>query len=495
MSAMLNQVRQTIESHSMLKRDDRLVVAVSGGPDSVALLHILARLRHEYRLHLTMAHLHHGLRTGEADRDEAFVRRLSAEMGIACVCRRADVRALQRKSGRSLEETGREERYRFFQEAAERCGAVKIAVGHHRDDQAETVLLHLLRGSGLGGLRGILPVRDGRIIRPLLDVGRKEILEFLRNEGIPYMTDSSNESIMFLRNRIRNELIPELTSRYNPRLIEALCRMADLFRREDDYLREVVRQTISGWTAGENIANVAIPVAEFIALHEAIQGRIVKCLLESAAPSQNGIGCRHVESVLMLARREDCRCLSLDLPFGIVVERERNILRIRKTGERRVGRKRIEKKTPPGYEYKVEIPATVYLDEIGLAVRLEWSAKPKQNEMMRRPEIAFMDYDRMVLPLVLRNMRPGDRISPLGLGGTKKLKGYFIDRKIAATRRSEIPLLVDAESIVWIGGERISERVRVTEKTRRVLKAGIVVGDIFRKPDGIGTCPRTSEII
>jgi len=491
--AMLNQVRQTIESHSMLKRGDHLVVAVSGGPDSVALLHILARLRNEYQLHLTTAHLHHGLRTGEADRDEAFVRRLSAEMGIACVCRRADVRALQRKSGRSLEETGREERYRFLQAAAERCGAMKIAVGHHRDDQAETVLLHLLRGSGMGGLRGILPVRDGRIIRPLLNVGRTEILEFLRNEGIPYMTDSSNESIMFLRNRIRNELIPELTSRYNPRLIEALCRMADLFRREDHYLREVVRQTIGGWAAGGDFGNVAIPLAEFRALHEAIQGRIMKCLLESAAPSQNGIGCRNIESVLILARRDDCQYLSLDLPFGIVVERERGILRIRKRGERRVGRKRIERATTSRYEYKVEIPTTVYLDEIGLMVRLEWSAKPTLNEMLRRPEIGFMDYDRLVLPLVLRNMRPGDRINPLGLGGTKKLNEYFIDRKIAATRRREIPLLVDAESIVWIGGERISERVRITEKTRRVLKAGISSGTYCGSPMGSERVPGSQK--
>ena len=244
---MLNQVRKTIETHSMLDQGDHLVVAVSGGPDSVALLQILARLTDEYRLRLTAAHLNHGLQGGRSGREEAFVRRLSAGMGIACICKTVDIGSLQRGKGRSLEEIGREERYRFLDETAEQCGAVKIAIGHHRDDQAETVLIHLLRGSGPEGLRGILPVRDGRIIRPLLDVGRAEILEFLRREGLPYMTDSSNVSPVFLRNRIRNELIPELTANYNPRLVAGLCQTAGIIRREDDYLQGVVRRIIDGW--------------------------------------------------------------------------------------------------------------------------------------------------------------------------------------------------------------------------------------------------------
>ena len=226
----------------MLEPGDRLVVAVSGGPDSVALLRLLSLLTDEYRLGLTAAHLNHGLRKGEADEEEAFVRGLCDGMGIACIGRRIDIRALRATKRGSLEELCREERYRFLAETAEKCGAVKIAVGHHRDDQAETVLLHLLRGCGPEGLRGILPVRGGRIIRPLLEVGRSDILAFLAAEGLPYMTDSSNASPLFLRNRIRNELIPRLAADYNPRLIEGLCQTAGIIRREDDYLRGVVRQ-------------------------------------------------------------------------------------------------------------------------------------------------------------------------------------------------------------------------------------------------------------
>jgi tRNA(Ile)-lysidine synthase len=471
--AMLNQIRKTIQTHSMLEQGDHLVVAVSGGPDSVALLRVLALLTDEFRLSLTTAHLNHGLREEEADEEEAFVRRLSDGMGIACICNKTDIRTLAEGKRRSLEEIGREERYRFLQETAENCGAVKIAVGHHRDDQAETVLLHLLRGSGPKGLRGILPVRDGRIIRPLLNVGRSDILAFLRREGLTYRSDSSNESPLFLRNRIRNELIPGLAANYNPRLIAGLCQTAGIIRREDDYLRGVVRQIIRCWGIDPGNEEVALPVADFLVLHEAIQGRIIKCLLEGATPSRNGIGYRHVESVLILARRPAGRCASLNLPFRIRVERKGGILLIRKEGERRARKQ--ERINPPRFEYRVEIPATIHLSEIDRTIRLEWIEKPRILEMKERPETAFMDYGCIVPPLIIRNMRPGDRVAPLGTGGTKKLKDYFIDRKIAASSRDGIPLLVDAGSIIWIAGERISERVRVTESTRKVLKAEIVV--------------------
>ena len=472
---MLKQIRKTIETHSMLERGDHIVVAVSGGPDSVALLRVLALLKDEFQLSLTTAHLNHGLRKEEADRDEAFVRSLSAGMGIACICKKMDIRALQEGKGQSLEEIGREERYRFLHETCKQCGAVKIAVGHHRDDQAETVLHHLLRGSGTAGLRGMLPVRDGRIIRPLLDVGRAEILEFLRREGVSSMTDSSNKSPLFLRNRIRNELIPELVAHYNPQLIGALCQTAGIIRREDDYLTGVVRQIIGRWGIAPGCGEVALPLPDFFALHEAVQGRIIKWLLEGMAPWRNGIGYRHIEAVLVLAHRACSRCVSVDLPFRIRVECERGILRIRKEEIRRARNKNGERKTLSRFEYRVEVPATIHLSEIDKTIRLEWIGKPQLGEMKNRPETAFMDYECMTPPLILRNMRPGDRVEPLGTGGTKKLKDYFIDRKIAARSRGEIPLFVDAGSIVWIAGERISERVRVTGKTKKVLKAEVVI--------------------
>jgi tRNA(Ile)-lysidine synthase len=471
--AMLNKIRKTIAAHSMLKRGDHVVVAVSGGPDSVALLRLLSLLIDEFRLHLTTAHLNHGLRQGEADDDETFVRRLSEGMGIACICKRIDIRTLKEERQGSLEEICREERYRFLDETAEKCGAMKIAVGHHRDDQAETVLLHLIRGSGPEGLRGILPVREDRIIRPLLEVGRADILEFLRREGLVYQSDSSNDSPLFLRNRVRNELIPRLAADYNPRLTEGLCQTAGIIRREDDYLRGVVRQIVHRWGIDPGSDEVALPIADLVNLHEALQGRIIKWLLEEAAPLRNGIGYRHIEAVLLLTRRPAGRCASLDLPFRIRVERAGGLLRIGKEKERKARNR--ERINPPRFEYPVEIPVAIDLREIGRTIHLARIEKPPIREMKSNPEIAYMDYDRITPPLLLRNMRQGDRVAPLGMGGTKKLKDYFIDRKIAASRRGCIPLLVDAGSIIWIAGERISERVRVTEKTRSVLRAELVV--------------------
>jgi tRNA(Ile)-lysidine synthase len=467
---MLKKIRETIETHSMLEGGDHVVVAVSGGPDSVALLCVLALLTREYQLRLTTAHLNHGLRAGESDGEETFVRRLSADMGIDCISRKTDILSLPKGKGCSLEEAGREERYRFLSETAEGCGANKIAVGHHRDDQAETVLLHLLRGSGRSGLRGMLPVREGRIIRPLLEVGRDEILAFLKARGALYMTDSSNRDSRFLRNRIRNELIPSLIQQYNPRLVEGLCRTAGIIRREDDYLTGVVLGILENWGIHQGCREAALPLARFNLLHEAIQARVVKWLLEEVSGLGKGIGYRHVEAVLLLARPIGGGAATLNLPSLIRVLRDGDVLRIKKEAQN--GRK--QRSVPLDFEYPVEIPGTVYLAEIDTTVRLEWVEKMSPAQMKEMPEAAFMDYDRMTPPLTLRNRRPGDRVTPLGTGGTKKLKDYFIDCRIPLSQRSRIPLLVDSRSILWIGGERVSEWSRVTDRTRRVLTAQIV---------------------
>jgi len=340
---MLKRIRKTIADCSLLERGDHLLVAVSGGPDSVALLRAMVALSPEYELRLTAAHLNHGLRGAEAHAEEVFVRSLCAGMGIPCLCKAVDIRALRKGRGMSLEEIGREQRYRFLDETAKTCGASKIATGHHRDDQAETVLINLLRGSGLEGLKGIPPVRDGRIIRPLLHVGRKEILEFLNHQGLTYMTDSSNSSPLFLRNRIRHELIPELALRYNPAVVEALSHTADIIRREDDYLQAVVRQILGQWEIVPGAPEIRISLTALLGLHEALQGRLIKYMLGAAALPGHGIGYRHIEAVLGFARRKSRRRASLDLPGLIHVEREGDLLRIGRVFSRPVRRDKRKK--------------------------------------------------------------------------------------------------------------------------------------------------------
>lgn len=462
---MLDKVRKTIMRHAMLERGGRLIVAVSGGPDSVALLKLLTLLAAEYELSLVVAHLNHGLRGEEADREEAFVRRLSQEMGIACLSRKIDIFAL-RKPGKSLEELCREQRYAFLQEAAAAGQATKIALGHHLDDQAETVVMHLLRGSGAEGLRGMLPQREGMIIRPLLEVTRKEIMAFLEEMGMTYMDDSSNAQDGHLRNRIRHHLLPILKADYNPRIEANLSRTAEILRLDDDYLTAEVEAwlKVKGFSCGAEVQSLSLP--EFLKLHEALQHRIIKTLLSRILPVGKGIGYQHVMAALSLAGGSPGSA-DLDLPGGVLLRREYDKLVFSRRSYRGA--------TPQSFCYAVPLPGVVHVKEAGATITFQWVDRPPSL----RPDalgkkVAFMDYDALHPPLVVRNALPGDRMQPLGMVGTKKIKSIFIDEKLSRARRHLLPLLADRESIIWLTGGRISERARVTEKTRLVLKAEII---------------------
>jgi tRNA(Ile)-lysidine synthase len=287
------------------------------------------------------------------------------------------------------------------------------------------------------------------------------------------MTDSSNADQVFLRNSIRNWLLPELTRRYNRRLASGIAHTAEIIRLEDDYMQDVVRTLVAFWGINPADNEIAVPLAEFYQQHQAIQARIIKFLLEGMTPSQNGIGYRHIESVVRLCHKKDIVIRTLDLPLGIVIEKGPVSLKIRKTSRYPYEAPFLRQKAG-SFEIKVEVPATIKVPETESSIRIEIIADPGLAEIRNHPEMAFMDYACIKQPLLLRNWRPGDRIDLLGLGGTKKLKKHFIDRKIPSTLRRSIPLLVDSLSVIWIAGERISQRVRITENTKKVLKIELV---------------------
>ncbi|MHB8769722.1 MAG: tRNA lysidine(34) synthetase TilS [Syntrophales bacterium] len=472
---MLKNVKHTIDRTAMLSRGDHLLVAVSGGPDSIALLHVLILLSSAYRLKLTTAHLNHGLRGAEAQAEEDFVRRISREQGITCICKTIDIGSLQRGSGRSLEEIGREERYRFLNDTADRCGAQKIATGHHKNDQAETLLINLIRGSGLEGMKGIAPVRE-RIIRPLLDVTRKEISEFLRAQGLQYVSDSSNCDMRYFRNRIRNVLLPDLASYYNPRIVPSLCRVAHIIRRDDEYLQDTVNRILQEWGVSPGTEEIALSTDSFLGLHEALQARIAKLLLDAALTSGRGVALNHVEAVLRLAARPFSRKrISLDLPGLICVEKVGGMIRIIRKDARRTRQDKSRKETPVReYRYPVHVPGSVYIPEIDRRIRTEVIRHPGFLVMQDNPRVAFFDYRRISPPLFVRNFKPGDRFNPLGMAATKKVNRYFIDRKIPHENRGRIPLLVDSRSVIWIAGESISDRVKISPETETVVRAEMV---------------------
>jgi len=470
---MIEKIKKAIKKHNMIEMGDLVIVAVSGGPDSISLLKILEMISGEYRLKLITAHLNHGIRGETADREEQFVRQLSQDMGVEFESRKIHVPSLKKATGKSIEEIGREERYRFLADVAVKHGAQKIALGHHLHDQAETVIMNFLRGSGTEGLKGMLPVRDGMFVRPLLCVKRKEIFDFLEKQHVTYVMDPSNDSNIYLRNRIRHGLIPELKKQFNPNLEESLVNMAEIFRLEDSFMKSVTDKILNGWGIKLFDEKIIIKISDLKMQHPSIQNRIIKTILERFSPSSKGIGFDHIKVILRLID-SDKPGGRANLPFGINARREYDELCIcRQTKDDIDSHAMYAREKSGGFFYTVSIPDRVHIEELGMTVTFEL-IQTRQQVMLNEPNRAYMDYEEIILPLSIRPMRPGDRIQPLGMVGTKKIKSFFIDKKYPQGKRKKIPLLVDGESVIWIAGMRLSERVKITNKSRQILKVEIV---------------------
>jgi tRNA(Ile)-lysidine synthase len=465
---MIRKIKEAIEKNHLLNRAEKVVVAVSGGPDSTALLKILEMLSDEYRLTLIVAHLNHGLRE-EASHEEQFVRKMAVDMGIAFECKSLDIASMRKGTGKCIEDISREVRYDFLNDVANKHGAQKIALGHNINDQTETLLMNFLRGSGPTGLKGMLPARDSTYIRPLLGVTRNEIISFLEFHRISFVTDASNADQRFLRNRIRHILIPELKARYNPKLEECMKSMAEIMRVEDDYMEMATDKVLSAWGVTPGDSEIRICISDFLEYHEAIQRRIMKHLLEGLSPNSKGIGLTHIKAALGLVR-SDRPGAHVNLPCNIEVRREYDALVI---STREKGGKEILNKRYNDLYYEITPPGPVKMAELGKTMIFEFVEGPIDMRSNDR-EAVFMDYDRISLPMVIRTVRPGDRIQLLGMKGMKKIKSVLIDEKIPLRHRKLIPLVLDQEAVLWIAGLRLSERVKITENTRQILKVKFV---------------------
>jgi tRNA(Ile)-lysidine synthase len=479
---MINKVRAIIDKYQMVNPGERIVVAVSGGPDSIALLQILSMLSNEYGIELIAAHINHGLRGVNSDEEERFTGLFSASLGIPFESKSADIKALSRERGNSVEETGREERYKFLTRVAQRYDAQKIAVGHHLHDHVETVLMNVMRGCGIEGLRGILPVRDGIIIRPLISSTRDEILSFLDIQGISYRNDGSNFDNVCLRNKIRNRLIPLLKVQYNPNIETSLAHLSEIAGQEDAYLQEVVDRALSRIEVDDvQGKKITLTIAPFLQLHEAIQRRIIKVLLERLAVPGKAIGYVHIKSILNLMRHASSGA-RMSLPGSIAIRREYGELVL--VGNRSVDGVKARRSESGGlhygetggadFSYEVMIPGRLDIVELGTVITFGFVEKIPFRRYSEKPTVIYLDYDKLSLPLCIRNRRPGDRIQPLGMEGSKKIKSYLIDKKMPRHLRMKIPLLVDRESVLWIVGMAMSERIKITDKTLTVVKVEII---------------------
>jgi tRNA(Ile)-lysidine synthase len=449
------KVLHYIEENSLFAPGDTIIVAVSGGADSVALLDILASLR-EFRLKLVVAHLNHLLRGAEADEDEGFVRKLAESYGLPVEVRRVDVRDKAAREGRSLEDAGRIARYAFLDALAASHEARVVALAHHADDQAETVLLRLLRGAGGSGLCAMTPMSAGRYVRPLLNVTRREIEEYLRKRGIAWRTDSSNDDTDFLRNRIRHELIP-LLSEYNPSISERLAATAHALAADEEFL-ETATTTAFARHGAKGAAGVTLSVPGLLTEPRAIRIRLFRRAILLVRGDLARISFRHLQELdrLLFSSRPH---LALTLPDG---------LRAAKSyGEISISADEVQSPFQPD-EICLNGPGHYPLPG-GWVLAIDL-ARPPADLKSAPATTAFFDLDQAPFPWRVRTFRPGDRFSPFGMNGHKKVKELFIDAKIPLSLRCRVPLLFCGDTLLWVGGMRRSSAALLSERSKTVAR-------------------------
>ena len=503
------KVLSFMKKNHMTDRGDSVLAAVSGGADSVCLLLLLHEMAAELGIKVFAFHMNHGIRGAEADRDERFVMELCERLNIPLTVAHEKVEEYAAERGLSGEEAGRILRYHHLGETAEKYQCAKIAVAHHEDDDAETVLLNLFRGSGLAGLSGIRPVREN-IIRPLLCVSRKEIEEYLNEQELSWCEDSTNKENDYTRNKIRNELLPWVTENINSRAAEHILAVSEFATQADAYFemeaerileescskrREEAKQPTSqnvGEADGkESGTGQDLKVAEnamkmytkistnlFDSQPEILKTYIIRRMVLNAAGKAKDITERHIRAVMKLTGPGGGH--SVNLPYGLQAVRGYETLKIVQGQERRSA----VESSDPGQKWKnegsfeKEIRLRTDLDEtfrVGPAsIRLHAIPRKKEPEIPKNQYTKWFDYDKINVGLSIRYRKNGDYLTLSG-GGKKKLRRYMIDEKIPENERDRIPVLADGDHVLWVVGYRISDYYKITDETEHILEAEVIL--------------------
>ncbi len=464
------KVSRTIQRHAMLDRDDAVLVGVSGGPDSMALAHLLYLLAPRWNLRLGLAHLDHGLRPEAAQREAALVHSFGQYLGIAV--HSARIEALP--SGGSLEEQLRLRRYAFFHKTAVDHGYTKIALGHQADDNAEAVLMHLLRGSAIRGLAGIPPVRAPGIIRPLIAVRRDRILAYLARHAIAYAQDPSNADVHFQRNRIRHELLPLLRASFNPSLTRVLNHTAMICWEEECWLEAHLQPALTEAIGVSDAQRLVLQVPVLAAWPRPMQRRILRMALRQWQGHLLRLGAAHIEALIgLLGPGKTGR--RLHLPVKLTATRIQETLCFQADPQpRRPGAAAL----PQLYHYDLRwpgnLPLTLEIPEAGCRLHFDMVPAPRPEALKNQDQRQILlDPARLQGPLSVRSFRPGDRLRPFGLAGSQKLKTLFINHKVPRERRCRIPLLLCGNDIIWVAGLRRSGAAPVTPDLRQVLRVWV----------------------
>ena len=482
--ALSKRVQSAIEALGVVRPGDRVGVAVSGGADSVALLLLLVELRKKLGIVLSVVHLNHKLRGRASDADEKFVAQLAAKHGLALHAERTDVRSIARQKKANLEDTARRARYAFFQRLVDEGHLDWVAVAHTAEDQAETVLAHIFRGTGLAGLGGIHPV-VGRVFRPMLKLHRADLRKYLRAKKQAWREDVTNRDTTKLRARIRRKLLPVLEKQFAASVVDHLATLAELAREDEAFLEEVTRQryealvrhcggkstisTLKLFPAKKDNAEAQSTQRFAEKKSRAVAKRLVRLLVEEVKTKQGQINAEHVSAILDLAERGE-NGKSLQLPGGVCVRREHNELVFSAQDSNEKSKSGGESS---GFERTVELSdkeTVVRVAELGCAFRfmtIDWPEKTGDT----RYTGSALDRDALRFPLVLRNWRPGDQLHPIGHRNAHKLKRLLNKKRVERWERKGWPILTSGGVLAWARGFPVAAEFAANERTR----AGIVI--------------------
>jgi tRNA(Ile)-lysidine synthase len=461
MDALLQRVQQTIRDYRMLEPGHTVLVAVSGGADSMALLHILWRLREPLALQLWVAHLNHQMRP-DAGGDARLVETVAGALGLRYVGATRDVPAYRRLHKGSPEDAARRVRYAFLRATATEVGAERIAIGHTADDQAETVLLHLLRGAGLRGLCGMPAVR-GAIVRPLIQVVRRDILAYVQAHHLSFRDDPSNTQRRYRRNRLRLDVLPVLQQHFNPRLSHTLARTAQLLAEDEAALQALTQQYFCAAARATASGAVALQLAVLASLPIALQRRVFRWALAEVIGDLHGLTARHIAAIVALTR-SGAGNQRLTFPRGVVVERRYDLLLIHQQAATTVGHVAVP----------LPVPGACRLDELGVTITTERLPRHAVAGAFPSGDVTWLDADRLGSEVMVRTRRAGDRFQPLGSRSAKKLKAFLIDAKIPRALRDRLPLVATGRGIAWVAGVRPAEWAKVGPETATVLRLQVL---------------------
>ncbi len=455
---LLQRISDHISVHSMVSAGDLVLAAVSGGKDSCAMLHALHLLSEKLGIRLAVAHLNHSFRGDESDADAEFVEGFSGQLSVPCFVRKVDVPGAARRLHKSSQEAAREIRRQFLLDTANGIGAAKIALGHTQDDHIETILLNVIRGAGTDGLRGLLPVA-GRFIRPILQLTTQETAEYCASNRIAFREDSSNRSLRYKRNRVRQELLPELATYYNPDIRGALLRLSEIAGPESGVLDGIANRELEEWTISQDSERLVLDANGLRSLDVAILRRVIRQAIRSARG--------HIQDVEFETVDRCARSIIAGIRFGEALKPGR--LRLLVADDRFEISSIANPSQPLRVSIPVAVPGITTAPELRLQVSTELAKVGPLVSVSTNRLMLVADAGKVKLPIQLRNRRPGDRIQPPGMTGRRKVQDILVDRKVPASLRDDVPLIEDAEGLIWVAGHTVAERICVTEATRCAL--------------------------